>query len=177
MEGEIKSHILCSKIYCYLICPHSLLRHFYNYVMNKRTKSHIYFSTFFLLAFIFIKCFIIVLLDHCSSFYYDLGVVVVVQLLGWVQSVVISWTGTCQSILSSTISWSLLKFTSIELVSIEFSCYLKSADSFSVCLQSFPTSGSFPMSWFLGWILTNLIFINYLAPTILAVAHAIILDI
>ena len=55
------------------------------------------------MAFIFIKCFIIVLLDHCSSFYYDLGGGVV-QLLGWVQFIVIPWTGACQSVLSFTIS-------------------------------------------------------------------------
>ena len=177
MEGEIKSHILCSKIYCYLICPFSLLRNFYNYIMCKRTKSHIYCSTFFLMAFIFIKCFTIVLLDHCSSFYHDLGGGGVVQLLGEVQFFVIPWTGACQYSLSSTISLSLLKFRAIDLVSIEFSCYLNSANFFSVCLQSFPTSGSFSMSWFLGWILTNFIFINYLSPTTLAIAHAIILDI
>ena len=44
-------------------------------------------------------------------------------------------TATCQASLYFTVSWSLLRFTSIE-----------SAALFSFCLQSFPASGSFPMS-------------------------------
>ena len=54
------------------------------------------------------------------------------------------WTAACQTPLSSTVSWSLLKFMSTE-------CYLTVSSSvtpFSFCLQSFPTSGSFPMSQF-----------------------------
>ena len=43
-----------------------------------------------------------------------------------------------------TISWSLLKLTSIELVMP--SNYLIICSPFSFCLQSFPASGSFPMS-------------------------------
>ena len=46
--------------------------------------------------------------------------------------------------LSSTISWSLLKFMSVELVML--SDHLIFCHPFSFCLQSFPTSGSFPVN-------------------------------
>ena len=55
-----------------------------------------------------------------------------------------SWTAACQAPLSSSVSQSLLMFTSIEsgiLLTIS-----SSAVSFSFCLHSFPTWGSFPMS-------------------------------
>ena len=42
--------------------------------------------------------------------------VVIVQSLGRVWLFVTSWTGACQASLSFTVSWSLLKFTSIESV-------------------------------------------------------------
>ena len=41
---------------------------------------------------------------------------VIVQLLSLIQLFVIPWTATCQIALSFTISWSLLKFMSIELM-------------------------------------------------------------
>ena len=47
--------------------------------------------------------------------------------------------------LSFTISQSLLKLMSVELVML--SNHLSSVISFSFCPQSFPASGSFPMSW------------------------------
>ena len=47
----------------------------------------------------------------------------------------------------STISQSLPKFMSIELVMLS-NHISSSAAPFSVCLQPFPASGSFPMSWF-----------------------------
>ena len=50
-----------------------------------------------------------------------------------------------QASLSFTISWSLLKFMYIESVMLTFSSSLA---PFSSCLQSFPESGSFPVSWF-----------------------------
>ena len=53
------------------------------------------------------------------------------------------WTATCQASLSFTISLRLLKFTSIELVMA--STISSSVTPFS-CPQSFPASGSFPMS-------------------------------
>ena len=55
------------------------------------------------------------------------------------------WTAAHQAPPSSSISQSLLKF-----VSLSQWCYLTSSSSaapFSFCLQSFPASGSFPMSW------------------------------
>ena len=48
--------------------------------------------------------------------------------------------------LSFPISWSLLKLMSIELVMP--SNHLILCHPFIFCLQSFPASGSFPMSWF-----------------------------
>ena len=51
------------------------------------------------------------------------------------------WTAPCQAPLSSTVSWSLLKFMSMEWT------ISSSTAPFSFCLQSFPASGSFLMSW------------------------------
>ena len=56
------------------------------------------------------------------------------------------WTVACQASMSITNSWSLLK-----LMAIELWCHptiSSSVISFSSCLQSFPASGSFPMSQF-----------------------------
>ena len=52
---------------------------------------------------------------------------------------------TSQASLSFTISWSLLKLTSIE--SVMPSNHLLLCHPFSSCPQPFPASGSFPMSW------------------------------
>ena len=51
------------------------------------------------------------------------------------------WSAACQVPLSFTISQSLLKFMSIELVMLYNNFKL------CLCLQSFPASGSFPVSW------------------------------
>ena len=53
-------------------------------------------------------------------------------------------TAALQASLSSTVSQSLLKFMSVELVMPP--SHLISAAPFSFCLQSFPASGSFPVS-------------------------------
>ena len=53
------------------------------------------------------------------------------------------WTAACQASPSFTISQSLLKFMSIQLVMLTISSL---AIPFSFCLQSFPSSGSFPVS-------------------------------
>ena len=66
------------------------------------------------------------------------------QLFSHVQFLVTPWTVACQASLSFTISWSLLKLLSIELVMP--SSHLILVIPFSSCLQSFPASGSFPMS-------------------------------
>ena len=56
------------------------------------------------------------------------------------------WTAARQASLSSTISRSLLRFLSIELVML--SNHLILCCSFSFCLQSVPASGSFSMNQF-----------------------------
>ena len=56
------------------------------------------------------------------------------------------WTAVYQASLSITNSWRLLKLMSIESVIPSNSLIL--IISFSFCLQSFPASGSFPMSQF-----------------------------
>ena len=72
-------------------------------------------------------------------------VVFAVQSLSHVQLFAPPWTAGCQAPLFFTVSWSLLKFISIEL-----GIYLtisSSASPFSFCRQSFPAWGSFPLSW------------------------------
>ena len=72
-------------------------------------------------------------------------VVVVVQLLSHVRLLVTPWTAACQASLSFTVSQNLLKLTSIEsMMPYNIS---SSVTPFSSCLQSFPASGSFPVSW------------------------------
>ena len=56
------------------------------------------------------------------------------------------WTTARQASLSITSSWSLPKLMSIELVMP--SNYLILCRPLSSCLQPFPSSGSFQMSWF-----------------------------
>ena len=56
------------------------------------------------------------------------------------------WTAACQASLSTTNSWSLLKLMSIE--SVMPSNHLILCCPFFSCLQSFPASGSLPMSQF-----------------------------
>ena len=65
---------------------------------------------------------------------------VVVQSLSRVRLFATPWTAACQASLSSTISQSLFKLMSILTIS-------SSVALFSSCPQSFPASGSFPMSW------------------------------
>ena len=69
-----------------------------------------------------------------------------VQSLGRVQLFATSWTAVLQASLSVTNSWSLLKLMSIE--SVMPSAISSSVTPFSSCLQSFPTSVSFPMNQF-----------------------------
>ena len=69
-----------------------------------------------------------------------------VQSLSCVQISATPWTAACQASLSITNSWSLLKLISIELMIP--SNHLILCRPFSSCLQSFPASGSFPMSQF-----------------------------
>ena len=70
--------------------------------------------------------------------------VAVVQSLSHVWLYATPWTAAHRASLSFPISWSLLKFLSIE--SVTPSNHLSSVVPFSPCLQSFPASGSFLMS-------------------------------
>ena len=72
------------------------------------------------------------------------GSFVVIHSLNCVQLFVTPWTAAHQTSLSFTISQSLLKLTSIELVMP--SNHLILCLPFSSCPQSFPASGSFPVS-------------------------------
>ena len=76
-------------------------------------------------------------------------IVVVVQLLNHVWLFVTLWILTHQAPLSFSISWSLLKLMSIE--SVMSSHHLILCCPFSSCPQSFPASGSFPMSQLFRW--------------------------
>ena len=69
---------------------------------------------------------------------------IVVQLLSHIWLFIIPWTATRQVSLSFTISQSLLKLMSIE--SGWHPTISPSVALFSFCIQSFPGSGSFPMS-------------------------------
>ena len=76
---------------------------------------------------------------------------VVVQSLSCVWLFATPWATAHQASLFFTISCSLLKFMSIELV-MPFNS--SSVVPFFSCSQSFPASGSFPMSWLFasgGW--------------------------
>ena len=68
--------------------------------------------------------------------------IVVVQSLRCTRHFATPWTAACQAPLSSTVSWSLLKFMSIELVMLFNHLILH--HPFSFCLQSFPGMGSLP---------------------------------
>ena len=70
-------------------------------------------------------------------------IVIAVQSLSHVRLFATPWTAVCQASLSFTISWSLLKFMSIEsMMPPTISSF---ATPFS-CHQSFPASRTFPMS-------------------------------
>ena len=71
------------------------------------------------------------------------------QLLSRVWLFATLWTAAHQASLSITNSQSLLKLMSIE--SVMPSTILSFIIPFSFCFQSFPASGSFPMSQFFSW--------------------------
>ena len=72
--------------------------------------------------------------------------VAVIHLLSHVWLFVTPWTATGQASLSFTVSWSLLRFMSIE--SVMPSKHLILCCHLLLCLRSFPALGSFPMSHF-----------------------------
>ena len=77
---------------------------------------------------------------------YNPQVPVVVQSPSYVWLFARLWTAVHKASLPFIISWSLLKLMSFE--SVMPSNHLISVVPFSSCLQSFPVSGSFPMSQF-----------------------------
>ena len=72
-------------------------------------------------------------------------VTIVAQSLSHVRPWATPWTAAFQTPLSSTVSQSLLRLMSIE--SVTLSNHLILCCPFSSCPQSFPASGSFPVSW------------------------------
>ena len=72
------------------------------------------------------------------------GLVAVVQTLSCARLFSIPWTAAHHAPLSSTVSQNLLRFMSIE--SMTLSKHLIRCHPFSFCLQSFPASGSLPMN-------------------------------
>ena len=81
------------------------------------------------------------MITFASSFHF---IVVVVQWLSYVRLFATPWAAACQASLSFTISQSLLKLMSIELVMP--STISSSVVPFSFCPKSFPASGYFPRS-------------------------------
>ena len=80
-----------------------------------------------------------------SWFNFNLQWGFVVQLLSRVSLFVTLWTAACQASLPCTITGHLFKFTSIE--SVKPSNHLILCHPLLLLAQSFPASGSFPMSW------------------------------
>ena len=70
---------------------------------------------------------------------------IVVHSLGCVWLFATPWTAAHQAPLSFTVSWGLLKHMSID--SVMLFKHLTLCHPFSSCPQSFPATGSFPMSW------------------------------
>ena len=94
-------------------------------------------------TFLFVQLLLEPILTPCWIRFFDF-VIVVVQTLSHLQHFVTQWTAACQVPLSSTIAQSLLKFLSMESVRLSNSLIL--CHPFTFCPQSFPASGSFPMS-------------------------------
>ena len=84
------------------------------------------------------------LIERFLYSHFEFLLIVVVQSLSHVWLSVTPWTTARQASLSFIISQSLLKLTSIELMMP--SNHLIFCYPFSSCPQSFPPSGSFPMS-------------------------------
>ena len=82
----------------------------------------------------------------CAVCQQSCEIVLLVQSLSCIWLFLTLWTAACEASLSFTISWSLLKLMSIEPVMP--SNHLILCHPLLSCLQSFPASGSFPMSQF-----------------------------
>ena len=79
-------------------------------------------------------------------FFKYLLLIIIVRSLSHVHLFVTPWTAACQASLSFTISWSLFRVMSIELMMAYNHLIL--CFPFSSCPPSFPASGSFSMSQF-----------------------------
>ena len=77
---------------------------------------------------------------NCSNWLLDWQVVV--QLLSYVWLFVTRWTAACQASLSFSISW-----VCSNSCPLSWWCHPTTSSSVSSCPQSFPASGSFPISW------------------------------
>ena len=86
------------------------------------------------------KCF---LLDSKIDY-----IIVVVQLLSHVQIFAAPWTAACHSVLSSAVSWNLLRFMSLE--SVMLSNHLILCCTLLLLPSIFPSIRLFPMSLFLA---------------------------
>ena len=73
------------------------------------------------------------------------SVVFLVQSLSCVWISATPLAAACKAPLSSTMSWRLLRFMSVE--SVVLSNHLILSPTFYFCFKPFPESGSFPMSW------------------------------
>ena len=85
-------------------------------------------------------------IQECSAFVTCSGLNVVVQWLSHVQLIVAPWTAVHQASLSFTISWSLLRLMTIELVMS--SNHLILCHSLLLLPSIFPSLRVFPVSWF-----------------------------
>ena len=101
-----------------------------------KTETAVIFYNLFLK-----RVYVLVCLTTNSKYY--LTIIAVVQSLSCVQLSVILWTAAHQASLTFTLSWSMFKLMSIELVMPPNHLIFH---PFSSCLQSFPASGLFPMS-------------------------------
>ena len=102
------------------------------------------FVGLFLMAFLEFSIYRMMSFVSRYSFTSSFSIFVVVQSLSHVQLFAIAWIAACQTSLSLTVSQRLLK-----LMSIDSGCHPTISSSvipFSSCLQSFPASGSFPVS-------------------------------
>ena len=87
--------------------------------------------------------------NESQKIVYHQALIAVVQLLSLVRLLATPWTAACQASLSITISRACSN--SCPLSQWCHPTISSSVIPFSSCLQSFPASGSFQMSWFFAW--------------------------
>ena len=103
-------------------------------------------GSFFLIRIFSIILFLILFLFNMKHTFYNTYLLVCCYFsVGQVQIFVTPWTVACQAPLSSTLSWSLLKFMSMES-GMPSNHLIFCCSPFSFCLQSYPASRSFSVS-------------------------------